>query len=46
MEKQHAAELENSNQIIASLRKKIVEKDQEINVDYEKNLKVLFVFFY
>ena len=34
MEKQYTIELENRDQNIASLRKKINDKDQEINVNY------------
>ncbi len=34
MEKRYADDLENRDQMIASLRKKIAEKDQEINVNY------------
>ena len=34
MEKQYKVELENRDRTIVSLRNKIIEKDQEINVDF------------
>jgi hypothetical protein len=34
MEKQYATEVENRDQNIASLRKKLIEKDEEMNVNY------------
>jgi hypothetical protein len=40
MEKRYTDDLENRDQMIASLRKKIAEKDQEINVNYLYNFEI------
>lgn len=41
MEKQYAIDLENRDQTITSLRKKIAEKDQEITVNYIERKKYI-----
>ena len=47
MEKQHSIDLDSRDKNVADLRKKVTEKDQEIDVNYQlKKKTLLYSYFY